>query len=201
MLEWLESADKSLFLLLNGWRVHWLDLPMFFVTKGWLWTPVFLLLLLRLLRRFPTTWERLLIAAGIVVCLGGTDLISSEAIKPNVQRLRPVHDQGIGPRVHTVRGPRGRPYRGGPFGFVSSHAANYFGLATLCYRLLGNRRFLWLFAWASLVAYSRIYLGVHYPGDIVGGALLGVAWGAIVFYGLQAALVVARRRFPARTTA
>ena len=191
MWEWIGSVDRSAFLLVNGWRAPWLDLPMFFLSIGWLWAPVFLLLLWLFFRRFRSPRDRLLIAVGIAVCIAGTDLISSSVIKPSVRRLRPAHDQSIGGMAHIVRRPDGQKYRGGRFGFVSSHAANYFGLATLGYWLLRTKRALWLFAWAALISYSRIYLGVHFPGDVVAGALLGVVWGSLVFWGLRAAGVTA----------
>ncbi|NJO68350.1 MAG: phosphatase PAP2 family protein [Bacteroidetes bacterium] len=98
-------------------------------------------------------------------------------IKDTVQRLRPCHDMAIQSLVHTVHG------CGGKFGFVSSHAANSFGVAMFFTMFFSHR---WvgvmLMIWALIVSYSRIYLGVHYPGDVLGGALLGMIIGALFFY-------------------
>ena len=74
-------------------------------------------------------------------------------------------------------------YRGGLYGFVSSHAANLFGIATLISLVLRNRgSWLAMMAWAAIVAYSRIYLGVHYPGDILGGTVIGIGVAFLVFW-------------------
>lgn len=91
-------------------------------------------------------------------------------MKPIFERVRPSRDPALEGMVHIVNG-----YRGGLYGFASSHAANAFGVATFVYLMLPERKyFIWLFFWAALVSYTRIYLGVHYPGDILAGAIVGV---------------------------
>jgi len=115
-----------------------------------------------------------LLGVAVVVTLG--DRISVEFFKEVFQRYRPSQNLEIYDLVHTVN-----DYRGGQYGFVSSHATNFFGIATFLYMLLRKpypKRAWYLFIFAGLVAYTRIYLGVHYPGDIVCGAILGglIAW-------------------------
>lgn len=114
-----------------------------------------------------------------VVVVTLTDQISSSVIKPLVARPRPSHDPSICMLLHYVGN-----YRGGRFGFVSGHAANGFGLATwLMLIFQSNRRARLLFPLpAILVGYSRIYLGVHYPGDVLCGAIIGVSIAAATYY-------------------
>jgi undecaprenyl-diphosphatase len=96
-------------------------------------------------------------------------------MKPYFTRLRPSHEPSLEGLVHLVEG-----YKGGTYGFASSHAANTFGTAMFLYLLFRIKKswIVWLFPWAAFVSYTRIYLGVHYPGDIVGGAGVGLlcAW-------------------------
>lgn len=114
------------------------------------------------------------IAVTIALC----DQTASGLLKNTVQRLRPSHDPALMNLVHLSKaGP------GGLYGYASSHAANVFGLATfLCFVLDHKFRILkyWMFVWATLVAYSRIYNGVHYPGDVITGIVIGVGYGYIL---------------------
>ena len=119
----------------------------------------------------------------LALCITGTDVISARIIKPGVQRFRPSHSIELRDEVHLVTPPgQDQPYRGGRFGFVSSHAANYTGIALYFGLLLGGGAWLWvLLGWAAIIGYSRMYLGVHFPLDIAGGMLLGAFIGYVMW--------------------
>jgi undecaprenyl-diphosphatase len=106
------------------------------------------------------------------------DQITTTGMKPFFKRLRPSRDPALKELVHTVNG-----YKGGKYGFASSHAANTMGIAFFFWLLFANRyRWIWiLFIWATVVSYSRIYLGVHFPGDILVGMLIGILSGYFCF--------------------
>ena len=118
----------------------------------------------------------MILFVGIVITL--CDQTASGLLKNIVQRLRPSNEPTLAGLVHLSKaGP------GGLYGFVSSHAANVFGLATFLFFVLDNQfkpLKYWLFIWAILVSYSRIYNGVHYPGDIVVGAFIGIGYGYLM---------------------
>lgn len=174
-MESLVQADQSLFLYLNSFHSSFWDPVMVFISGKISWVPFYLVLVWFLIKeRKKRIWVSLIIIALMVVT---TDQVSV-FIKDSVLRLRPCHDEAIKPLLHLVKG------CGGKYGFVSSHATNSFGVAM--FFTLFFRKHWWagvsLMLWALLVSYSRIYLGVHYPGDILGGAVLGVIIGLIFFY-------------------
>ncbi|MGM9809403.1 MAG: phosphatase PAP2 family protein [Paludibacteraceae bacterium] len=119
----------------------------------------------------------LIIFAGFAVAVGMSDFVSSGVIKPWVCRLRPTHEPALAGMVHLVNG-----YTGGMYGFVSSHAANTMACALLFSLLYRNRyATVGLMLWVALNCYSRMYLGVHYPGDIIGGLLVGALLATLTY--------------------
>ena len=175
MIDFLTNLDSQLFLFLNGLHSEFWDSIMSWVSGKEEWIPLYLVLLGWLIFRFK--WRILYLIPFIVLLIVLSDQISV-LIKNTVQRFRPTHDPEIGNLVNTLNN-----YRGGKYGFVSSHAANSFALAIFTSLILKNRWFtVFIFFWAALVSYSRMYLGVHYPGDILFGALLGIALGMFTFW-------------------
>lgn len=182
MFEQLEKLDQSLFLYLNGLRADWLDPVMWWISSIVLWIPLFLFVLYYGYKKGQLKMVLVLIV-GVALCILLSDRISVELFKEVFQRLRPTHNLDIKDLVHTVIKPNGEEYRGGLFSFVSSHATNFMSLGTFIYLHFRKYSKWWLllFPWVALVAYSRIYLGVHYPADLVCGAALGFVIGLIIY--------------------
>lgn len=178
MIAWLENIDQQLFLFLNGLHADWLDPFMWHLSGKWQWIPIYLLFIFLILKYYGlknTIFAVLVMVALIAI----SDQVCMHLFKNVFQRYRPTHNLEIGHLVHTVNN-----YKGGEFGFISSHAANFFCMATFLGLLLRpkiKRIMLLLFIWAAVVSYSRIYLGVHYPSDILAGAILGSFIGLIGF--------------------
>jgi undecaprenyl-diphosphatase len=171
MLEVLKEADAGLLLWLNGHHSVFFDKVMYFISGRWEWIPLYAVILGFIIYRFR--WKAVWVLLAVALMITCSDQLSNQ-LKSTVMRPRPCRDPEIGYLVHLVN-----DYCGGAYGFVSGHAANSFALATFL-SLLYRKRWviITMMCWAALVSYSRIYLGVHYPGDILGGALLGafVAW-------------------------
>lgn len=176
MLSILKEADESLFLFLNGINHPIFDPIMVFISGKITWLPLYLILLVLLVRHYR--WESIRILLFVAVLISLSDQLSVQLFKDVFERLRPCHEPHLQSLVHLVDGKCG-----GQFGFVSSHAANSFALAFFLGNLLSpvyKRSLTFLIAWAAVVSYSRIYLGVHYPADILVGAMLGVVIGWLV---------------------
>lgn len=171
---WLDW-DRSALLWVNGHHSGWLDQIMWFVSGKLEWIPLYILLLYLLYRKFGKhIWIPLLFIALVVTL---TDQLSVKVFKDVFMRPRPCHEPELAGMVRILH-----DKCGGAWGFVSSHAANSFGLATLLSLVMRMRWLsLLLIAWAVLVSYSRVYLGVHYPLDVIFGGILGAGLGAAVY--------------------
>jgi undecaprenyl-diphosphatase len=176
MIEKIKEWDTELFLFLNRLHTPYMDTAMYWVTDKWFWFPFYGVLIFFLIRRYKRTGLWMIVATVLAITLA--DQIASAVFKPYFLRNRPCHEAAIGQLVHVVRG------CGGQYGFVSSHASTTFAFATMMWLLLRHRVtfIVYLFYWAFLVSYSRIYVGVHYPLDIFFGALVGVICALTVFF-------------------
>ena len=189
MLDWLIDIDKQLLLLCNGTHFAWLDNFFWIISQKYFNVFIIIPLLIVLLRRREFV-ETLLVVLSIAVVVLICDQIASSICKPLFQRLRPSQDESLS--VVLVN-----DYRGGRYGFISSHAANTFGAAVFMLQVFRNKFFTTaILLWAVLVSYSRIYLGVHFPGDVLCGMLVGIVVALLVFRlyeWLRHRLYVARR--------
>ncbi|MBQ9678535.1 MAG: phosphatase PAP2 family protein [Prevotella sp.] len=180
-MEEIIQFDKQLLLMVNGSDSWFLDCLILTLTNAKTWIPLYLGLFYVVLKSNKNVREVMLIlcAAGLCYLLAGA--IDDGIVKPFVARWRPTHDPEIGALVDVVNG-----YRGGNYGFFSAHAANTFSLAVF-FSLLMRQRLLtcFLVGWSLINCYTRLYLGVHYPGDITVGLLWGgfVGWFVYWLYG------------------
>lgn len=160
-----------------------MDTVMLKFSDTWTWSLLLLVVVFVVLRNRPLK-EALLIILGIALCVLVADQISSSLIKPWVARFRPTHDPDLMFEIRHIAG------RAGQYGFVSSHAANTFAVATFMSLVFRHRlTTLCLFAWAFVVGYSRIYLGVHFPLDVFCGGMLGIVVGYLVYILLRFATI------------
>ncbi len=182
ILEALKGWDKELFLSLNGIHSPFWDYVMTLFTFTQTWLLFYLVVLVIITKRYGR--KALFVFLAITVLIVLADQISG-VLKHSIMRLRPSNDPELSSLAHIFF------RKGGKYGFVSAHAANAFAFATFSSFLFRNRRYaFFIFPWALLIAYTRIYLGVHYPGDILGGALLGILIG----WGVYRLLLIAEAR-------
>jgi len=176
MLEKMLEYERGAFLWLNGSHSPFWDNFMQLYTGQVVWIPVVLLFLFILF--YKKNWkESLLILLSIVLVITLCDQFTSGFCKPFFMRLRPTHHPDFMEYVKTVN-----DYKGGRYGFVSSHAANAFGFAMFTLLLFRDRWYtISILAWGTLMAYSRIYLGVHFISDIIPGMLAGMFLSFLVY--------------------
>lgn len=173
MIQTLQNIDTELFLWINSHHCTVADWVLWSLSQHWCWAVVLVLVFaLVTLRYEPRRWW--LVLAAVALCFLLADQGSVHLFKEQFHRLRPCH------ALENVR--MFRTHCGGAYGFISSHAANAFAIATfLCLRY---RRRVWvvvgMLLWAALTCYSRAYLGKHYPGDLLCGALFGALIGLII---------------------
>jgi len=179
MIESIKDWDEKAFLWLNSFHSDGLDPIVLQLTQTITWIPLYLLLLYLIYRKDPKNMAWVI--GGIMLTILLADQVSSGLMKPYFERLRPCHDPKWEGLLHLY----GRC--GGLYGFVSSHAANTFGMATFLTLILRKKQkgIYWLFLYAAIVSFTRIYLGVHYPLDVFFGALVGVlsaylSWAVVV---------------------
>ena len=175
MIEYFENIDRDLFLFLNGINAEWADPMMKAFSAFWFWYPVvaFIIFLYVVIykRRF---WIPLLVT---IICFAITDQVSHQT-KEIVKRYRPTHNTEICDNVHIVDN-----HKGGMHSFFSGHAASGFGLAFLSILFIRNKYFsIFVLTWAFVETYSRIYVGVHYPSDLIFGALFGTGMAFLMYF-------------------
>lgn len=174
IIDKIDGLDKRLLLFINGNNSPWADTVMAAVTERFFWIPFYFLLIAYILYTFKKKSLIILILIALTVTVA--DQFSSSFLKPTVGRLRPCHNETLKGKLHLVKG------CGGQMGFISSHATNSFAIAIFLSLIFNNGILtVILFIWAILISFSRIYLGVHYPGDILAGCITGALIGYLFY--------------------
>jgi len=177
----IERLDQQLFLFLNSLNSPFWDQVMHALSGKLIWAPLYIAILIYIGVKYKKRF--LLILLFIIIAVALADQISVHLFKNIVQRLRPCHEPTLEGLVHLVNGECG-----GKFSFVSSHATNSFNVALISLLFIRKRWYtVSIITWALVVGYSRIYLGVHYPGDVICGSLLGavIGWSMYKLYVLM----------------
>lgn len=174
------NLDADILLWINGHYSGWMDSFMWTVSRAKTWLPLYVVLVGLIAYKYRSWKTVLFILLGFGLAVGMSDWTCSGVLKPLVCRLRPTHEPAIDP-VRLVNG-----YMGGLYGFCSSHAANTMACGLLFSLLYKNKiATACLMTWVALNCYSRMYLGVHYPGDILTGLLIGSLWTLPVYGALR----------------
>ncbi|MCQ2214831.1 MAG: phosphatase PAP2 family protein [Bacteroidales bacterium] len=174
-MDWLIEIDRHFTLWLNTWHTGFADCFYYLLTATTTWIPFYLVLAWMIFKQQGGRGLVTIIAIGLLVLVA--DQVSSSILKPLIERPRPSHDEIMQWMVHLVN-----DRRGGMFGFVSSHAANTFAVATFLTLIVRHAGLsLTLYIWAILNSYSRVYNGMHFVGDIVCGALIGIILASVAY--------------------
>jgi undecaprenyl-diphosphatase len=177
MLEAINSFDENLFLFFNGLHSPVIDPVMWLFSSKFFWIPLYIWFLWLLYKRYPKHYWTVLVSVALMIVV--SDQLCNLA-KDGFMRLRPSHEPHLRTLVHVLKYSNGNEYRGGMYGFYSGHSSNAFAVALfLITALFRNSKYIIPIAliFAVLTAYSRVYLGVHYTGDILVGAIMGSLLG------------------------
>ena len=174
--EWLDKIDKDLFRIIHSdGAIPPLDGIIIQLRNPYTWIPLYAFIVFWLFRYHRQyAWQIIFLS---LICFSITDLVSAKVLKPMFGRLRPCYNQDL------VTFIRNLIPCGGKNSMPSSHASNHFGLAAfwfLAVRIISRRKWYWLFFWALLIGYAQVYVGKHYPFDIVTGAGLGLLTGYLI---------------------
>lgn len=178
MIETLKQIDQQLMLLINrGLANDFLDVVLPLMRSKYFWAPLYLFLIVYIIKTNPFK-RGLLTIAFLLITFALTDFISAGIIKESVQRLRPCNDPEIMAYIRNLVG------CGSGYSFVSSHASNHFGIAIFLSHYFMERRWVGITfkIWATVISISQVYVGVHYPFDILLGAILGIGIAQLSFY-------------------
>ena len=178
MMAQIEYIDTQLFLFLNNLRAAWLDTFFYLFSNTYIWIPLYLLVMVCIIKQWKKkSWIILLFFLLAITCSDQ----NCNLLKKNIGRLRPSHTVALEGKVNLVMRSDGTPYRGGKYSFPSAHASN--SIVLLLFFVFFTKRNRWILIlmslWVLLFIYSRIYLGVHYPLDILFGLLFGSCWALL----------------------
>ncbi len=179
MIEWLTGIDRAILFAINSWHPPLLDWLMWEISGKYLAAIFYLSLAYLIYKKFGRKAAIPIVMAAALFAI--TDQTSG-ICKKLTKRERPTHNEVIADKIQTVMGEEG-----GTYGFFSSHAANSFCMCTFCFLLLRRRLkgMRWIFVFAALHSLSRVYMGLHYPSDILVGAIYGALWGWLGFAAIK----------------
>lgn len=176
----IEQLDQQLLLFINSLNTPFWDKVMYTLSGKVIWAPLYLAILIYIGMKYKRKFWVILLF--IILAVAMADQFSVQLFKNIFHRVRPCHEPSLQGMLHLVKGECG-----GLYGFVSSHASNSFNVALLSLMFIRKRWYtVSIIAWASVIGFSRIYLGVHYPGDVICGSMLGalIGWGCYKLYEL-----------------
>ncbi|MFZ4058631.1 MAG: phosphatase PAP2 family protein [Ferruginibacter sp.] len=177
LFEEIIKIDKTVFFAINKYgNVSWLNPLMLLIRNQYTWIPLYIFVAYKVYKTNPNLLFLFFLSS--LITFGLTDYTSANIIKPLVARLRPCYDKTTSSYMNLLLD------CGGAYSFPSSHAANHFGLAMIWYRLSifsQRKRWYWVWPWAAAIGYAQIYVGKHFPLDIIAGAILGTLLGLLVY--------------------
>lgn len=189
----IKEADKALLYLINK-KLSFtsLDNLMLLLRQPFTWIPLYLFFLLFFVFNCRKYLKPIIILSLVTFAI--TDYTSASIIKPLIGRLRPCQDTTLQFTLNNIAG------CGGIYSMPSSHAANHFGLATFWFMVIKhtvNQRWFWLWIWAFIICYSQVYVGVHFPGDVIVGAMLGMVTGYLTYQAFKRRVLQIDKTFKA----